>query len=175
MSEDQLYASLDHFLGDLGGRYPLAIEIRTSDWLHDEYFSILKAHRAAHVFQVDGDASAPRGVGTVPPVVGGWVHLWSVEPWCVLPCDTDAVDAFTPYDRLREPSQEIRRSIFGLLHEAERLNVPVYTTVNNRLEGCAPLTVSEMRAQWATDSQGDRPCLFQDSELFPYPPCSASR
>ena len=149
LDAQQFYGALDHFLGDLSGTYPVAIEIRKREWLTSEYFAILAAHRTAHVFQVWTDMPLPHQVIEAFPE--------SLETAPFLVCRAlvrpafrykDAVDAFYPYRELRDPRPEIRNSIFHLFSSARSLNVPVYTTVNNRLEGCAPLTVSEMRSEW---------------------------
>jgi len=54
----------------------------------------------------------------------------------------EAVDAFAPYDRIREPNPKLRRDLARLVEEAVRLRIPAYLLVNNRAEGSAPLTIA---------------------------------
>jgi hypothetical protein len=54
----------------------------------------------------------------------------------------EAVDAFAPYDRIREPNPKLRRDLARLVAEAVRLRIPAYLLVNNRAEGSAPLTIA---------------------------------
>jgi hypothetical protein len=54
----------------------------------------------------------------------------------------EAVDAFAPYDRIREPNPKLRRDLVRLVHTALETRVPAYLLVNNRTEGSAPLTIA---------------------------------
>jgi hypothetical protein len=52
------------------------------------------------------------------------------------------VDAFAPYDRIREPNPKLRRDLVRLVETAKRARIPAYLLVNNRAEGSAPLTIA---------------------------------
>ena len=52
-----------------------------------------------------------------------------------------AVDAFQPYDRIRDENPELRSDLVRLVETAEELRIPAYVLVNNRAEGSAPLTI----------------------------------
>jgi hypothetical protein len=54
----------------------------------------------------------------------------------------EAVDAFAPYDRIREPNPKLRRDLARLVDTAVSTRVPAYLLVNNRAEGSAPLTIA---------------------------------
>lgn len=54
----------------------------------------------------------------------------------------EAVDAFAPYDRIREPNPKLRRDLARLVETAVRTRIPAYLLVNNRTEGSAPLTIA---------------------------------
>jgi hypothetical protein len=54
----------------------------------------------------------------------------------------EAVDAFAPYDRIREPNPRLRRDLVRLVEAARETRVPAYLLVNNRAEGSAPLTIA---------------------------------
>jgi hypothetical protein len=59
----------------------------------------------------------------------------------------DAVDAFAPYDRIRDPNPELRGDLVRLVEAAEKLRIPAYLLVNNRAEGSAPLTIAAVVQQ----------------------------
>jgi hypothetical protein len=54
----------------------------------------------------------------------------------------DAVEAFQPYDRIRDPNPELRTDLVRVVETAERLRIPAYILVNNRAEGSAPRTIA---------------------------------
>jgi hypothetical protein len=54
----------------------------------------------------------------------------------------EAVDAFAPYDRIREPNPKLRRDLVRLVEMARQTQLPAYLLVNNRTEGSAPLTIA---------------------------------
>jgi hypothetical protein len=54
----------------------------------------------------------------------------------------EAVDAFAPYDRVKEPRPELRLDLTRLAERAIRLRIPAYIVVNNRAEGSAPHTIT---------------------------------
>jgi hypothetical protein len=53
-----------------------------------------------------------------------------------------AVNAFAPYDRIRERNPELRHDVARLIAQAAALRIPAYILVNNRAEGSAPLTIA---------------------------------
>jgi hypothetical protein len=55
---------------------------------------------------------------------------------------SEAVDAFAPYDRIREPNPGLRHDVARLIAQAAELRIPAYVLVNNRAEGSAPLTIA---------------------------------
>ena len=61
----------------------------------------------------------------------------------------DAVDAFAPYDRIRDPNPELRGDLVRLVEAAEELRIPAYLIVNNRAEGSAPLTIAALAQRLA--------------------------
>jgi MinD superfamily P-loop ATPase len=66
----------------------------------------------------------------------------------------DAVKAFSPYDRIRDPNPELRSDLVRLARTAERLRIPAWLIVNNRAEGSAPHTIAAL-AQVLAESPAD--------------------
>jgi MinD superfamily P-loop ATPase len=67
----------------------------------------------------------------------------------------DAVDAFAPYDRIRDPNPELRSDLVRLVETAEQLRIPAYLIVNNRAEGSAPLTIAAVARMLAEKRMAD--------------------
>lgn len=53
-----------------------------------------------------------------------------------------AVEAFSPYNELKQVHADIRSQAASLIKRAVSLGIPAYVFVNNRFEGCAPLTIA---------------------------------
>jgi len=137
---DQFAQWLDEFFGKLPreGRY--AVEIRNPEFLTPAYFAVLREHDVAHVFnswtrmpsigmQLDLPGSVPAGFLVARALLRPGTRY------------ADAVDAFAPYDRIRDPNPELRGDLVRLVERAEQLRIPAYLLVNNRAEGSAPLTI----------------------------------
>lgn len=132
---------LDEFFTALPRDAQFAVEIRNEEFLTPMYFAVLREHGVAHVFNS----------WTRMPPIGHQIDLpGSVSGPFILarallrPGRTynEAVDAFAPYDRIREPNPKLRRDLARLVEQAVRLRIPAYLLVNNRAEGSAPLTIA---------------------------------
>lgn len=138
---DRFAGWLDTFFGKLPreGRY--SVEVRNPEFLTPAYFAVLREHDVGHVFnswtrmpsmgtQLDLPGSVPAGFIVARALLrpGRWYE--------------DAVEAFAPYDRIRDPNPELRSDLVRLVDAAERLRIPAYLIVNNRAEGSAPRTIA---------------------------------
>lgn len=133
---------LDAFFGALGtGKdFQYAVEIRNAAWLKPPYFEMLAKHGVAHVFN-------------------SWTKMPSLPEQLALTADfpqpfyparlllqpgtkyEEAVEAFSPYDRLQEEHPPLREGAALLVQRALKAGVPAFVFVNNRAEGCAPKTI----------------------------------
>jgi uncharacterized protein YecE (DUF72 family) len=147
LDADSFAARLDEFFGALPreGRY--AVELRNEEFLTPAYFAVLREHGVAHVFNS----------WTRMPSIGAQLDLsdavtgpFLVARALLRPGRTydEAVDAFSPYDRIREPQPETRDDLVRLVETSRRLNLPAYLLVNNRLEGSAPRTIEAVARLW---------------------------
>jgi uncharacterized protein YecE (DUF72 family) len=135
-------ADLERFLAALPAGWPLGIELRNGGWLEPEYLACLARHGVAHVFNawtqmptVTEQMALP-GTRPNPGLVAARFLLSRGRVY------GDAVARFEPFDAIREVNDEGRQAAIALIAEgtatAERRS---YLYVNNRLEGCAPLTI----------------------------------
>jgi uncharacterized protein YecE (DUF72 family) len=134
---------LDAFLEQLPRDFRYAVELRNAELLTDIHGAVLRQHGVAHVFNSWTD---------VPPI-GVQLDL----PW-TFPADftvarallkpgrryADAVRAFEPYERIREPVPELRRDLRRLIEEVLRRRIEAFILANNRAEGNAPGTIREV-------------------------------
>jgi len=131
---------LDAFFARLPAGYRYAVEIRNQEFLVPEYFSCLRRHGVAHVFNA----------WTRMPEISEQIQLPDVytadftvtrallrkgRPY------EQAVSQFTPYREIRDPNPGTRQALRDLIERARRLPQPAYIFVNNRLEGNAPGTI----------------------------------
>ena len=136
-------ADLGRFLGQLPPGWDYGVEIRNRTFLHPEYFDALARHGVAHVYtsweampSLDEQWLAP-GSRTNPDVLGARLLLRPGRAY------EEAVKAFSPYDRVRDPNPSARRAAVEMVLSCLRASRPgrAYLYVNNRFEGCALGTI----------------------------------
>jgi uncharacterized protein YecE (DUF72 family) len=131
---------LDPFLGALPRSFRYAVEVRNPEFLAPEYFSCLRTHGVAHVFNA----------WTRMPEIGRQMHLRDAYTADFTLARAllrrgrayeQAVAKFTPYAHIQEPNPETRQALRTLIAHARQRHQPSYIFVNNRLEGNAPETI----------------------------------
>jgi uncharacterized protein YecE (DUF72 family) len=131
---------LDRFFGELPAGGPWAVEIRNPEYLTPAYFAVLREHGVAHVFNS----------WTRMPSIGEQLALADSVTGPFIICRAllrpgrlyaDAVEAFSPYDRIRDEQPALRADLVSLVRTAIALRLPAYVIANNRAEGSAPLTI----------------------------------
>ncbi len=131
---------LETFLGELPREHRYAVEIRTPAYFAREYFDVLRRRGTAHVFN---------WWTRTPPLLAQWEAAqplpatFSVTRILVPPGSPyeEAVRRFRPYDRLRAPRVDMRRDLVRLIRRVTEAGADAFVLVNNRAEGCAPLTI----------------------------------
>jgi hypothetical protein len=58
-------------------------------------------------------------------------------------------DALAPFNRLSAPDEEMRREVVALALGAAATGRPVSILVNNKAEGCSPLTIRALAEKMA--------------------------
>jgi uncharacterized protein YecE (DUF72 family) len=132
---------LDDFFSALPREGQYAVEIRNEDFLTPMYFAVLREHGVAHVFN---SWTRMPPIGHQLDLPGSISASFIVARALLRPGRTynEAVDAFAPYDRIREPNPKLRRDLVRLVQAAVNARIPAYLLVNNRTEGSAPLTIA---------------------------------
>lgn len=136
---------LDRFFSALPRDVRYAVEIRNEEFLTPMYFAVLREHEVAHVFS---SWTRMPPIGHQLDLPGAVSAPFLVARALLRPGRTydEAVDAFAPYDRIREPNRKLRRDLVRLVETAVQARIPAYLLVNNRAEGSSPLTIAAVAA-----------------------------
>ncbi len=131
---------LDSFLGALPDSFPYAVEVRNREYLAPRYFDVLRAHRAAHVFN---SWTRMPALSEQLAMSGAFPADFTVVRALLRPgrAYADAVAMFTPYDQVRDENPEAREALRALIRRMREERRAAYIFVNNRLEGNAPETI----------------------------------
>jgi uncharacterized protein YecE (DUF72 family) len=131
---------LDPFLANLPPEFRYAVEIRNPGFLEKDYFSCLRAHRVAHVYnawskmpELQHQIAIPDSATADFQVCRALLRRGRVYE--------DAVAAFAPYTEVQDPNPEARDSMRVLIRRAREEKQMLFLYVNNRLEGNAPATI----------------------------------
>jgi uncharacterized protein YecE (DUF72 family) len=131
---------LDPFLAQLPPEFRYAVEIRNPEFLEKDYFSCLRGHGVAHVYNAWSRMPELRHQLSIPDSVTA----------DFLVCRSllrrgrsyeQAVGLFEPYREIQDPNPEARESMRILIGRAREDKRMLFLFVNNRLEGNAPLTI----------------------------------
>jgi len=131
---------LDPFLAALPPQFRYAVEIRNPEFLEKDYFSCLRSHGVAHVYNAWAKMPELRHQMAIPDSATAdfLVSRALLRRGRVY---QDAVGMFAPYTEIQDPNPEARESMRVLIGRARENKQFLFLFVNNRLEGNAPLTI----------------------------------
>ena len=131
---------LDPFLGALPPEFRYAVEIRNPEYLEKDYFSCLRSHGVAHVYNAWSKMPELRYQVGIPDSVTAdfLVSRALLRRGRVY---ENAVKLFSPYTEIQDPNPEAREAMRVLIGRARENKQFLFLFVNNRLEGNAPLTI----------------------------------
>ena len=131
---------LDPFLAALPPEFRYAVEIRNPEFLEKDYFSCLRSHGVAHVYnawskmpELQSQIAIPDSATADFQVCRALLRRGRVYE--------DAVKTFAPYTEVQDPNPEARESMRALIRRAREEKQMLFLYVNNRLEGNAPATI----------------------------------
>ena len=133
-------AALDRFLEALPRGWEYGVEIRNEGWLKPEYFSMLRSHGVAHVYN---SWTGMPPVSEQMAIEGSETAEFTASRFLLKPgrAYQDAVQTFSPYSGIKEENADARAAAARILKLSVEKKRRGYVYVNNRLEGCAPLTI----------------------------------
>lgn len=131
---------LDAFLGRLPAGFAYTVELRNREFLTAEYLSMLARHNVGHVLnnwtrmppiieqvQMSGILTAP------VTALRGLLKVGRTYQ--------EAVEAFQPYETIREVNEELRAGVVEAVRRSVADNKILYAYINNRVEGNSPKTI----------------------------------
>jgi uncharacterized protein YecE (DUF72 family) len=131
---------LDPFLAALPPDFRYAVEVRNPEFLEKDYFSCLRSHRIAHVYnawskmpELSRQIAIPDSATADFLVCRALLRRGRVYE--------EAVATFAPYTEVQDPNPEARDSMRVLIRRAREEKQMLFLYVNNRLEGNAPMTI----------------------------------
>jgi uncharacterized protein YecE (DUF72 family) len=136
-------ADLDKFLGNIPKGWSYGIEVRNKNFLHPEYFAMLAKHGVAHVYNSWADMPPVSEQLALPDSMTS--EKFTGARFLLKPGRKyqDAVDRFSPYEKIQEEYPEARKAAAYLITRkfARNKQGKVFIYVNNRLEGNALDTI----------------------------------
>lgn len=139
--------ALDRFLGQLPRSAMYSVELRSADFLTPMYLEVLRNHGVAHALNA----------WTHMPTIGEQLDAGAGSVAEFLVCRAllrpgmmygESVDRYAPFNRIQGEDPVLRAALLRLMAAAVSLGVPAYVIVNNRTEGCAPLTIAALARIW---------------------------
>jgi uncharacterized protein YecE (DUF72 family) len=139
LSRETFEARLERFLEGIGREVQIAVELREATLLSDRYFAMLRRSSAVHCVNL-------------------WTNMPSIAKQFALPRTTDGPFAvcrlmlpqgrayadmkarYEPFDKIVAPLEEMRRDVAALTRATAPAGVETFVLVNNKVEGCSPLT-----------------------------------
>jgi uncharacterized protein YecE (DUF72 family) len=117
-----------------------AVELRDPALLTPEYRAVLEARGTAHVYNYVTAMPMPEEQASTVPI--------ETAPFAVIRLllapgarYNDRREEFAPFDHLVAPDAEMRRQVVALARAGAALGRDVFVLVNNKAEGCSPLTI----------------------------------
>jgi uncharacterized protein YecE (DUF72 family) len=139
---------LDGFLAQLPRTLRYAVELRDRALLTPAYQAVLAAHGVAHTYNYWSAMPMPAAqLARVPVETAAFVIVrLLLRPGSRF---AERKEAFAPFDRLVDPDETMRDEVVTLARAALAARRPVYVLVNNKAEGCSPLTVRALAERLA--------------------------
>lgn len=144
--------SLDRFLAALPKAARYAVELRDPALVTPEYVRVLGARGAAHVYNYVTAMPMPEEQAAAVPIEAA---PFAVIRLLLAPGTryNDRREEFSPFDKLVAPDPEMRRQVVALARAAAALGRDVFVLVNNKAEGCSPLTIRALAELLAEETQ----------------------
>lgn len=133
-------------LAPTAGGGVIAVEVRNAQCLTPEFGAVLKAGRAVYCLGLH--AKMPPIHDQLPLLRALWpaplVCRWSLNLKHGSYGYEDAKDLYAPFDRLVDPDPGTREVLARVIAATAAAGFNSFVTINNKAEGCAPLSVLEL-------------------------------
>jgi len=148
MAAPEFFERLHAFLRGIPQEFQYAIEVRNPEFLGGAYFRLLAEYpQVTHCFNHWNFMPPLREQMRYAADAGGLVAPFYVAR-ALTPLGVSyeaAVKLFSPYQEIRRENPELRADLIRFARRAIETKRDAYILVNNRAEGCAPLTIQAVR------------------------------
>jgi uncharacterized protein YecE (DUF72 family) len=140
LSRETFERKLERFFQGIGPGVPMAVELREATLLTDRYFDLLRRYSVVHCVNLWTNMPSIAKQSQLPQTVEGPFALCRL----MLPQGRSYADMkarYEPFDAIVAPLEGMRQDVAGLTRATGRSGTETYLLVNNKVEGCSPLTV----------------------------------
>ena len=143
---------LDHFLAALPKDARYAVELRDPTLLTPAYRSVLAARGVAHVYNYSTAMPMPSDQARAVPLE---TASFATIRLLLRPGTRyeERREEFLPFDRIVDQNPEMRAQVVALTREALSLGRETFVLVNNKAEGCSPLTIRALAERLAAERE----------------------
>ena len=121
----------------------IAVEVRDPIWLTPDFVSVLRQSRATYCLGLH--AKMPPIEDQLPLLRALWpgplVCRWNLHRMHGAYGYEDAAELYRPYAKLVHEDRETRAVLAKVINATTKAGYSAYVTINNKAEGCAPLSV----------------------------------
>jgi uncharacterized protein YecE (DUF72 family) len=137
---DELAERLDRFFASVPRSLRCAVELRNPELLSGAYLRALARHGVAHVLGLWERMPAIRRQLAVPSILTADFVVCRLS---IRPGDRydERLQAWAPFDQIRAADEETRADVAALAQRCADERRSLMVLVNNKAEGCAPMTV----------------------------------
>jgi uncharacterized protein YecE (DUF72 family) len=139
LSRETFERKLERFLDGVGQGLQIAVELREATLMTNRYFDLLRRFSAVHCLNLWTNMPSIARQATLPRTIDGPFAVCRL----MLPqgrAYADMKARYEPFDAIVAPLEEMRRDVAALAVATGRAGVETYVLVNNKVEGCSPLT-----------------------------------
>jgi len=140
---------LHNLLQELPNSLPLAVEIRNRDLFCRAYVQVLERLEVSHCLVVHPTMPSLREQWARVPPSQRCIIRWMLHPGRAN--YQEAVEHYEPFNSIVDPDFSAREEICRIWKEALEKGREVMTIVNNKAEGCSPLSIEALANQWWED------------------------
>lgn len=155
LAPGEFAARLDRFFGSISTELQYGVELRNPEFLCKQYAEVIDKHGLAHVINfwehmpsLDWQWTKMRRVSAGPVVLR--LMLPPGEKYAA------RKRALSPFNRLQDPQPLMRKHTLEILRQAADAKRQALVIVNNKAEGCSPLSIEELARQLALQSADER-------------------
>ncbi|NRA32895.1 MAG: DUF72 domain-containing protein [Polyangiaceae bacterium] len=147
-SARQFADQLDRFFSNVSSEFEFAVELRNRELMTPRYLDVLRRHGVAHVLN---HWEQMPDVGTQAQLPGILTADFCVVRLLIPPGEryADRKEELEPFNRLASPQPKMREDTARFVAESLKLDKVMYVMVNNKAEGCSPLTIRALAERLA--------------------------